>query len=123
MKALLAAVGACLLLSLAGCPTLGPTPPPGTPGIVACSETALHNATLNILPSVETALATSSYEQALATLVAGIAGPLALQEVECAVAWVALDAAKASAVTADRIEATKAANAKAWLTAHPVTFQ
>lgn len=123
MKAVLAAIGACLLLSLSGCPALGPTPPPGTPSIVACSETALHNATLNILPSVETALATGSYEAALATLIAGVGGPLALQEVECAVAWVANEAALAETATGDSIEATKAKNARAWLAAHPVTFQ
>jgi hypothetical protein len=115
------ALGAVLVVS--GCPaTSGPTPPPGTPGIVNCSEAALHAAALNILPAVANALATGGYEAALLSIVASVGGPLALSEVECAVAWVASQSAKAALATADPLEATKAANAKAWLASHPVTF-
>src|SRR6185312_15350971 len=60
------AAAAVLLFALLGCSgcksVLGPVPPPGTPGFVNCSDAALHAAALNILPSVETALATASYE-------------------------------------------------------------
>ena len=105
-----------------GCKLFGPTPPPNTPGFVNCSDAALHAAALNILPSVETALATDSYEAALATLVASLAGPLALSEVECAVAWVANQAAMREQATGDPVEATKETHALAWLRAHPVTF-
>lgn len=120
------AAAAVLLFALLGCSgcksVLGPVPPPGTPGFVNCSDAALHAAALNILPSVETALATASYEAALATLVASVGGPLALSEVECAVAWVASEAARAEVATSDSLEAAKFARAQAWLAAHPVTF-
>lgn len=122
MKALLAAVGVCLLLSLAGCKTLGPTPPPGTPGFVNCSEAALHAAALNILPSAETAIAAVNYEAAVAALIAGIGGPLAFAEVACALQWIANEAALQETATGDPLEALKAANARAWLAAHPVQF-
>jgi len=106
---------------------LGPVPPPGTPGFVNCSETALHEAALNVLPNVENALATASYEQALATLIASEVGPLAVEEVECAVEWIATQAETApdggrAPAEYDPLEATKAAHARAWLAAHPVTF-
>jgi hypothetical protein len=119
--ALIALVLLCAVLG-AGCKSLGPTPPPGTPGFVNCSDAAVHAAALNILPAVENALATGSYEAALATLIASVGGPLALAEVECAVAYVEAKAEASVPVTADSLEATKAANAKAWLAAHPVTF-
>jgi hypothetical protein len=115
------ALGAVLVVS--GCPaTSGPTPPPGTPGIVNCSETALHAAALNILPAVANALSTGGYEAALLSIVASVGGPLALSEVECAVAWVASQSGKSARATSDPLEATKAAHAKAWLSAHPVTL-
>jgi hypothetical protein len=110
-------------LGLSSCSTLGPVPPPGTPGFVNCSDAALHAAALNILPSVENALATDGYEAALATIIASVGGPLALAEVECAVAWVLSKAEESAPATADSLEAAKAAHAKAWLAAHPVTFQ
>ena len=103
-------------VALAACGITGPVPPPGTPGIVNCSDTALHQAELNILPSVETALASANWEQALLTVAAGIADPLAIQEVSCVVAWVESEADKAASATADSLEATKEAHAKSWLT-------
>ena len=112
-----------LVLGLASCGITGPAPPPGTPGIVNCSEAALHAAALNILPSVETALTTDSYEAALATLIASVGGPLAVAEVECAVEWVANNAALQETATGDPLEAAKATRARTWLAAHPVTFQ
>ena len=109
-------------VALAACGITGPVPPPGTPGIVNCSDTALHQAELNILPSVETALASANWEQALLTVAAGIAGPLALSEVDCVVAYVENEAALASTATADSIEATKVSNARAWLAKHPANI-
>lgn len=111
------------LACLGSCKSLGPTPPPNTPGFVNCSEAALHAAALTILPSVENALATSSYEAALASIIASVGGPLALAEVECAVAWVASKAAMQETATGDELEATKSAHGRAWLASHPVTFQ
>jgi len=116
-----------LALALSCSHVLGPVPPPGTPGFVNCSETALHEAALNVLPSVENALATASYEQAIATLIASEVGPLAVEEVECAVAWIAAQAETApdggrAPAEYDPLEATKASHARAWLAAHPVTF-
>ena len=111
---------ALALVMLVGCGITGPVPPPGTPGIVACSDTALHDAELSILPNVETALASANWEQALLSLVAGIGGPLALQEVSCAVQWVEAQAEKSAATTSDSLQATEAAHAVAWLVKHPV---
>lgn len=114
-----------LLCSLSGCNSvLGPTPPPNTPGFVNCSDTAIHQAALNLLPSIETALATGSYEAAIAALIAQDGGPLALAEAACAVQWVISKLEGQSAATsADSIASTQVANGKAWLAAHPVTFQ
>jgi|SRR6185369_314495 len=113
-----------MLLSLSSCKSvLGPTPPPNTPGFVNCSEAALHAAALDILPSAETAIAQANYEAAVAALIAGIGGPLALAEVECALQWIASKAALQETATGDPLEALKAAHARAWLAAHPVTFQ
>lgn len=116
-------------LSLSGCShVLGPVPPPGTPGFVNCSDTALHNAEVSILPNVETALASANWEQALLSIVAGIGGPLALGEVNCVVAWVeskaetSVGAATQANSEADPLEVTKGANAAAWLKAHPANI-
>lgn len=113
---------ALALLTASGCKSLGPTPPPGTPGFVDCSEAALHTAALGILPSVENALASPSYEAALASIIASVGGPLALAEVECAVAWVATKADERAQATGDQLEATKEVNGRAWLAAHQVNF-
>lgn len=109
-----------LLCSLGGCQSLGPTPPPGTPGFVNCSDTALHQAELNLLPAVETALASASWESALLSIAAGVGGPLAMAEVSCTVQWVLSKAEASAAATSDSVEATKAANAKAWLVKYPI---
>lgn len=103
----------------------GPIVPPGDagPSFVNCSEAALHQAVLNILPSAETAIAQANYEAAVAALIAGIGGPLAFDEVACAIQWIASKAALQETATGDTLEATKAAHARAWLAAHPVTFQ
>lgn len=108
---------------VSGCPSLGPTPPPNTPGVVNCLDTAVHQAALGLLPSVENALATDDWEAALLTIVAQDGGPLALAAVDCAVLWVESKAATSASATADSLEATKEAHAKAWLAKHPVTFQ
>lgn len=122
MKALLAAVGACLLLSLAGCGVTGPVPPPGTPGVANCSDTALHAAELKLLPSLESAVALANFadaESAIATIVAQeaitVGGPLALAEASCVIAWIESKAEAATTATADSIESTKVSNAKKWL--------
>lgn len=104
--------------------TNGPTPPAdGGVTFVNCSEAAIHQAALNILPSVETAIASANWEQALAAIIAGIGGPLAFAEVACAVAWIETKAESAGTMaTKDPLEATKAAHARAWLSAHSVVF-
>lgn len=102
-------------LGLTSCGIKGPVPPPNTPGLANCSDAALHEAELNILPSVETALASPNWESALLAIVASVGGPLALTEVSCVVAWVEAEATKAETATADSLEATKAAHARAWL--------
>ena len=118
----LALVLGVLLCSLSGCKSLGPTPPPGTPGFVSCSETTLHQAELGILPAVETALASANWEGALLSIVAGIGGPLALAEVNCVVTYIESEAAKASTATADSIEAAKVSHAAAWLLKYPANI-
>jgi len=102
---------------------VGPTPPADAgPSFVNCSDAALHQAALNILPAAETAIAQSNYEAAVAALIAGIGGPLAFAEVACALQWIESKAEANVTATADSLEATKAAHAKAWLAAHAVTF-
>jgi hypothetical protein len=102
---------------------VGPVPPPDAgPSFVNCSDAALHQAALNILPAAETAIAQSNYEAAVAALIAGIGGPLAFAEVACALQWIESKAEANVTATADSLEATKAAHAKAWLAAHAVTF-
>jgi len=119
----LAILGAILLGSLDCAHTSGtPTPPATDAGIVNCSEAALHAAALDILPAVENALASPTYAAALLVVIASVGGPLALAEVECAVAWVANQSAKSALATSDPLEAAKAAHARAWLVDHPVTF-
>lgn len=110
-------------LCLSSCRSLGPTPPPGTPGFVNCSDAAIHQAALGFLPAVENALATDNWESALLTIIAQDGGPLALAEVDCAVLWVESEAAKSAPLTADSLEATKQGHAQAWFAKHPVTFQ
>ena len=106
-----------------------PKPPPGSPSadagpsFVNCSDAAIHQAALNILPNVENALASSSWEAALTSIIAGIGGPLAFAEVACAVQWIETEADKSATMTEDSLEAVKAAHAKSWLAAHPVVFQ
>ena len=56
------------------------------------------------------------------TIVASVAGPFALQEVSCVVAFVESEATKQSIATADSLEATKASNAAAWLAKHPANI-
>ena len=115
-----------LLFGGATCKNIpGPIVPPGDagPSFVNCSDAALHQAVLNILPAAETAIAQADYEAAVAALIAGIGGPLAFDEVACAIQWIASKAALQETATGDTLEATKAAHARAWLAAHPVTFQ
>lgn len=114
-----------LLFGGATCKNIpGPIVPPGDggPSFVNCSDAALHQAALNILPAAETAIAQANYEVAVAALIAGIGGPLAFAEVACALQWIASKAALEETATGDPLEATKAAHARAWLATHPVTF-
>jgi hypothetical protein len=123
MKSRFFGLAAFLLLASVDCRTItGPAPPPGTPGFANCSDAAVHLAALNLLPSVENALATDNWESALLAIVASVGGPLALAEVDCAVLWVESKAQTNVIATADSLEATKEAHAKAWLEKHPVTF-
>ena len=108
------------------CPSIGPTPPPGTPGITNCSDAALHAAELKLLPSLENAVGSADYasaEAAIATIIAQealtVGVPLATAEASCVISWILSKAESAATATADSLEATKAANAKQWLTAHP----
>jgi hypothetical protein len=121
---LICVLAACALATLGSCKSvLGPTPPPNTPGFVNCSEAAIHAEALNLLPAVENALAGGSWEADLLALAASAGGPLALAEVDCAIAWVEDKAATMATATADSLEATKVAHAQAWFAKHPVTFQ
>lgn len=122
--AVLLLLAAIPLLGGATCSKPGPVMPPGDagPSFVNCSDAAIHQAALNILPDVENALAVDGYAAKLKTLIASLAGPLALSEVECAVAWVENNAALQATATADSLEATKAAHAKAWLASKGVQF-
>ena len=85
---------------------------------VNCSEAAVHDVVLGLLPAVETALATQDYAGALAVLV----GKYTLAEVACAVSWVGQKAHGMAMTTNDAIEADKEQRAHLWLQSHPVTF-
>lgn len=107
-------------------PPISPTAPDGgfadaSAGqtFVDCSQTALHDAYLGILPDIETALATGNYVGGLAALVT----QYGLAEVECGVAWVVDKANGMAQTTADPVQLTEANNGRAWLAAHPVTFK
>lgn len=116
------AVGLLVCSLGSGCGVTGPVPPPGTPGIANCSDTALHAAELKLLPSLESAVALANFadaESAIATIVAQeaitVGGPLALAEASCVIAWIESKAEAATTATADSIESTKVSNAKRWL--------
>ncbi len=84
---------------------------------VDCSDAALHNAALKLLPAVETGLATGNLEAALATVGVSLGAPLVVDEVSCAVAWVVARVSHSEA--ADPIENTKLVNGTAWLASRP----
>lgn len=86
---------------------------------VDCSLSAVHATELQILPSIETALATADYAVELAKLVS----QFGLAEVECGVQWVVDKASGMAAKTFDAVEEDKAQRGRLWLAAHPVTFK
>jgi hypothetical protein len=111
------------LTAISSCKTItGPVPPPGTPGLANCSDATMHDAELRLLPSLENAVALANFadvEGAVAQIVAteaiSVGGPLALAEASCVIAWIESKAEAVAGVTADSLEARKAANAKTWL--------
>lgn len=129
-SAVVALLATAVSLGSFGCwltkpPPISPTVPDGgfadaSAGqtFVDCSEAAVHAVVLNILPAVETALATQDYVGALAVLV----GKYSLAEVACAVSWVGQKAHGMAMTTSDAIETDKEQRARLWLQSHPVTF-
>jgi hypothetical protein len=125
----LAAILAGICVLSLGCwltkpPPVSPNVPDGgfadaSPGsvFVDCSDAALHNAALKLLPAVETGLATGNLEAALATVGVSLGAPLVVDEVSCAVAWVVARVSHSEA--ADPIENTKLTHGTAWLASHP----
>jgi hypothetical protein len=118
-----------LLALLSGCwltkpQPITPTPPDGGFADASagqtfkdCSEAAVHQAILGLLPAVETALATQNYVGELAVLV----GKYGIAEVVCAVQYAVERSHLQVMATADPLEGTKLANGRAWLATHPVT--
>lgn len=108
-------------------PPVNPTPPDGgfadaSAATVAkdCTETALHNAWVKLIPSIETAMATGSIQAAVATEAAIVGIPLATAEFICGVQYLVSVAEGRFAETNDRLERTKATNGKAWLASQGV---
>jgi hypothetical protein len=121
-------LGAALACGGATCRTVGPVPPGGT--LTDCSDAALHQAEIALIPQVENALALADYSSvtdALGSIVAGltatVGAPLALAEVTCVVDWVVSEAEKAKTQTADSLEASKAAFGSRWVTEHGATVK
>jgi len=129
-SAAVALLAAVVSLGSFGCwltkpPPVSPTVPDGgfadaSAGqtFVDCSDANLHARELEILPDVETALATADYAVELANLL----GRATLAEVECAVQYVVNRASGMARTTGDPVQMTEATNGRAWLAAHPVTF-
>lgn len=85
---------------------------------VDCSDAALHATEMQILPAIETALATQDYAGSLAILV----GKYGLAEVACGVQWVIDKAHGQYLATGDTLEMAKANNGRVWLASQGVTF-
>jgi hypothetical protein len=114
-----------LACSGATCKQPGPVPPGDAGTLTDCSDAALHQAEISLIPQVENALALADYGSvtgALGSIVAGLAAtvgaPLALAEVTCVVDWVVAQAEKAKAQTADTLEASKASFGARWVSEH-----
>lgn len=88
---------------------------------VDCSEAALHDAWVSLLPDIETAAAVSpaSIQAVIATVAATAGMPLALAEGRCALQYLVDRITHSQKTAPDSLEATKLANAQAWLAAHP----
>lgn len=86
-----------------------------------CNEDALHKAWVSVLPDIETAVATSAGAvDAIVAQVAATAGvPLAVAEVKCGLQYLVDRITHSQQTAPDSLEATKLANAQAWLAAHP----
>lgn len=109
-------------------PPISPTVPDGgfpdaSAGqtFVDCSESALHAAWVNLLPDLETAVVAGigSVDAVVAQVAATAGLPLALAEVKCGLQYLVDRITHSQQVAPDRIEATKLANAQAWLRANP----
>lgn len=126
--------GFVTLLSL-GCwltkpPPISPTVPDGGFADASagqtfkdCSEAALHSAWVSLLPDLETAVVAGvgSVDAVVAQVAATAGLPLALAEVRCGLQYLVDRITHSQQVAPDPIEATKLANAQAWLAKHPAT--
>lgn len=86
-----------------------------------CSEASLYSAWTSLLPDFETALATGpgGVDAVVATVAATVGLPLALAEARCGLQYLVDRITHSQQVAPDKLEATKLANAQAWLAAHP----
>lgn len=85
-------------------------------GAVNCAQEGVHNAAINIIDDVSSALATGDYMAGLEDLVKKFTEAA----VDCAVREVFAQSTKHAQM--NELEATKAERAKAWLASRSVTF-
>lgn len=99
-------------------PPTGPTPAPSP--IIDCAEQAIRDTAINILPTVETALITASWEVALVSLVSRFGE----SAVACAVQHAAGKAAHdAQVAPSDKLSQMRADNGKSWIAKRNVLFK
>ena len=81
-----------------------------------CAASGLHTAWVNLLPSIETAMATGNIQAALLTEAATVGMPLAVAEFVCGVQYLVNKyLAEKPLYAADSLTATKIANGQRWL--------
>ena len=113
--------GAILLsTTVGGCPF----PPTGQPGVVGalvdCSEAAVHQVAINVMPDVATALSGGDWEASLTALAIKVGE----DAVACAVQHIASSALHdRQASPSDDIASRRYENGLAWMKKHPVAFK
>ena len=101
-----------------------PLPPTGQPGVtgalVDCSEAAVHQVAVNVMPDVATALSGGDWEASLTALAIKVGE----DAVACAVQHIASSALHdRQASPSDDIASRRYENGTAWLKKHPKTFK
>lgn len=87
---------------------------------VDCSDDAIHQAAINLLPTIETGLATGNLDAALVAAGVNLGAPFVMAEVACGIHYLISRITHSQEVAPDGLEAKKLVNGQAWLASHPV---